>query len=129
MPEDIVVAQCSPTMAGLKTGSLFTCRMKSKKEMMDCIRRLNARLVPRGVRLLLLKFYDSSALIYMYRPARLREDLSHPLAMRILAERGYPASGPGAMRQASDPAAGSGRLPARNRAVSRLSPGGRVRFH
>lgn len=94
MPEDIVVAQCSPTMAGLKTGSLFTCRMKSKKEMMDCIRRLNTRLVPRGVRLLLLKFYDSSALIYMYRPARLREDLSHPLAMRILAERGYPASGP-----------------------------------
>ena len=56
MPEDIVVAQCSPTMAGLKTGNLFTCRMESKRETDDSIRRFNARFASRGVRLLLLKY-------------------------------------------------------------------------
>ena len=94
MPEDIVVAQCSPTMAGLKTGNLFTCRMESKRETDDSIRRFNARFASRGVRLLLLKYDARRALVYMYRPARLEKDLAHPLAIKILIDMGYPAGSP-----------------------------------
>lgn len=31
MSEDLVISQCSPTMAGLKTGNLFTCPMEDKR--------------------------------------------------------------------------------------------------
>ncbi len=94
MSEEMIIAQCSPTMAGLKTGNLFTCQIKSKKEVIERIRTLNSRLVPRGARILPLKVDGKRALIYMYRPARLKKDLSHALAVRILTERAYPIGSP-----------------------------------
>lgn len=48
MSEDLVISQCSPTMAGLKTGNLFTCPMEDKKTLNESIRRMNMKLVPRG---------------------------------------------------------------------------------
>ena len=35
MSEDIVVRQCAPTLAGLKTGSLFPCPYESKQTLME----------------------------------------------------------------------------------------------
>lgn len=61
---------------------------------MDRIRSLNSILVPRGARMLPLKFHGGRVLLYMYRPARLKKDLSHELAMRILAQREYSAGSP-----------------------------------
>ena len=77
-------------MAGLKTGSLFTCPMQSRAEILARARSLNRRFARRGMRVLPLKFYADRALIYIYRPAHLRRDLSGALAARILKERGYP---------------------------------------
>jgi len=90
MSEDMVIAQCSPTMAGLKTGSLFACPVEDRAELAGSMRRLNATLVPRGLRMVPVKYMEDKALIYMYRPARLQRDLQDETAGRILAQKGYP---------------------------------------
>ena len=88
--EELVVYHCSPTMAGLKTGSLFNCPTKNVRTFIKSIREMNRRLVPRGARIVPLKNMGKSTLVYMYRPDRLREDLRNRTAERILAERDYP---------------------------------------
>lgn len=55
MSEELIVSQCSPTMAGLKTGSLFTCPAEDQKTLFENLRRLNKQLVPKGVRILPVK--------------------------------------------------------------------------
>ena len=90
MSEELIVATCSPTMAGLKTGSLFNCPIKSREELSQNIRKLNKMLVPRGARILPLKISQDKALLYMYRPSLLKNDLSDKLAVKILADNDYP---------------------------------------
>lgn len=79
MSEEFVVKQCSPTMAGLKTGSMFTCAVENEEKFNEIIRQYNIRLVPRGLRLLPFRYKDGRALVYMYRPSRLVSDLSDSL--------------------------------------------------
>ena len=90
MSEKVLIENCSPTMAGLKTGSLFSCEFKSRKELLENIRRLNVRLVPRGVRMVPVKFAGDRALIYMYRPKKLSKDLCDSTALSILSTKLYP---------------------------------------
>lgn len=94
MSEEFVVSQCSPTMAGLKTGSLFTCAVEDEKAFNEIIRQYNSRLVPRGLRLIPFRCRDGRALVYMYRPSRLVSDLSDELAIQILSKRDYPVNDP-----------------------------------
>ena len=70
MCEELLVEQCAPTMAGLKTGSLFSCPKEDRAELLRSIRSLNARLVPRGLRILPVKTVGDRELIYLYRPAK-----------------------------------------------------------
>lgn len=88
--EELVVFHCSPTMAGLKTGSLFNCPAKNGMAFVKRIREMNRHLIPRGVRIVPLKNMGKSVLVYMYRPDRLQEDLSNSAARQILEERDYP---------------------------------------
>ena len=90
MSEELLVAHCSPTMAGLKTGSLFTCPMHSREEILAHARSLNRRFAHRGMRVLPLKFYADRALVYVYRPARLKRDLADARSRQILSGLGYP---------------------------------------
>lgn len=90
MNEELLVTQCSPTMAGIKTGNLFTCPIKNRKELTKSVRKLNAKLIPRGVRLLILRYRGERALVYMYRPERLKKDLSDDMAIKILSQKKYP---------------------------------------
>ncbi len=90
MCEELVVAHCSPTMAGLKTGNLFTCPMEDKDTLSESIRRLNACLVPCGARMIPIKFMEGRVLIYMYRPGKLKKDLRDATAVSILEEKLYP---------------------------------------
>ena len=93
MSEDLLIDQCSPTMAGIKTGSLFSCYADDKKTLNADIRRFNARLVPKGLRLVPMKFENNRALVYMYRPSKLAKDLNDPTAHSILSGLDYPSSG------------------------------------
>ena len=55
----------------------------------ECVRCWNNLLTKKGLRVLPLRFRNGRALIYLYRPARLSDDLRHGTAERILKERGY----------------------------------------
>lgn len=93
MSEGYVIRQCAPTLAGIKTGSLFPCRCSSSRELLSEIRRLNRQLVPKGLILLPVRYQRDQALLYLYRPDRLRRDLENDLAAQLLAQAGYSCSG------------------------------------
>lgn len=89
MSEDLIIRTCAPTLAGLKTGSLFSCPCERMEALLPGIRRLNRCLVPRGLRCVPLRYSGNRALVYLYRPDFLRQDLQCRQAEEILRERGY----------------------------------------
>lgn len=88
MPEDLIVQQCSPTLAGLKTGSLFTCPFRTEEELRADIAALNRRLAPKGVHVRILRV-RRRALLYLYRPSSLRRDFAAAEAAMLLRQYGY----------------------------------------
>lgn len=91
MSEDHIIRHCSPTLAGLKTGSIFTCTYGTAESLRQTIRRVNQQLRRKGLRLLPLRLNDKKALIYLYRPKKLTEDLTAPIAAALLQQEGYDA--------------------------------------
>ena len=89
MSEHMLIDHCSPTLAGVKTGSLFTCDYCCKKKVYRKIRQINRILVPKGLRLLPLRFHKGKALIYLYRPDKLENDLADHTAVNLLKQCGY----------------------------------------
>ena len=90
MPDSLIIEHSSPTLAGLKTGSLFSCPPESKEKLTAELSRINRAFVPRGLRMIPVKITDSRILIYVYRPEKLREDFKNSLVRDILTEYGYP---------------------------------------
>lgn len=89
MSEDYLVRNCAPTLAGLKTANMFTCPYESREDLLNSLRNVNHRLGRKGLRLLPLRFSEKKALLYLYRPARLRHDLAHSEAADLLRQNGY----------------------------------------
>ena len=48
MSEEILIRQGAPTLAGIKTGSLFPCPCENREALLADIRRLNWWLSPKG---------------------------------------------------------------------------------
>ena len=92
MSDGLLVRHCAPTMANIKTGSLFCGSFSSEKEMISDIRHLNLRLKNKGIRFLPMNYKDGRGLIYVYRPKRLINDLQDCEACRILRGFGYSCS-------------------------------------
>ncbi len=88
MSEEMLVRHCSPTLAGLKTANLVNCPCRSKKELLDRLQEYNRQLNPRGVVLQLLSWGKGTALVYVYRPDRLGQDLTGD-GWPILGREGY----------------------------------------
>ena len=93
MSEEILIRQGAPTLAGMKTGSLFPCPCEDRSELLADVRRLNRLLVPKGLCLLPIRFLGDQALLYLYRPAGLQRDLQNALASEILHQAGYTEGG------------------------------------
>lgn len=89
MSEELFIRQCAPTLAGIKTGSLFPCPCGDQELLMDEIRQMNRLLVPKGLCLLPIRCGGEHALLYLYRPAELRRDLQSGVARDILRQAGY----------------------------------------
>ena len=91
MSDKTIIEYCSPTLAGLKTGSLFSTVFTDRAEMIRELKRLNRIFKPKGLCAVPFRTKAGRYLVYIFRPARLREDLKSPEAYEILAECGYPA--------------------------------------
>ena len=89
MSEELVIRHCAPTLAGMKTGSMFSCMFETKDEMRDTIRRLNRIFSKRGIRTLPLRNKDNRFLIYVFRPEDLKRDLENGQVCDLLEKRGY----------------------------------------
>ena len=89
MSEEILIRQGAPTLAGIKTGSLFPFPCEDHEALMTDIRQLNRRLSPKGLCLLPIRFLAGQALLYLYRPAELRRDLRDARVSELLRQAGY----------------------------------------
>lgn len=89
MSEEYLVRNCAPTLAGLKTVSLFTCPCPNREALLESLRKMNRKLRGKGLRVVPLRFSREKALIYLYRPSHLARDLSHQTALGILRRNGY----------------------------------------
>ena len=89
MAEEILIRQGAPTLAGIKTGSLFPCPCEDREALLSDIRQLNRRLSPKGLCLLPIRFLAGQALLYLYRPAVLRRDLRDAQASELLRQAVY----------------------------------------
>ena len=94
MSEDLLIRHCSPTLAGIKTGNLFSCACPSRKDLTKDLCRLNKKLVPKGIRVLPLRVRKGRALIYAYRPNALESDLTDHRARALLLKYGYVPENP-----------------------------------
>lgn len=120
MSEDLIVRHCAPTLAGLKTGNMFTATFASKAQLDSEVHQLNQILADKGLRVTVLRIacYATQskisretnnktgskcrgthcskgcirALIYIYCPCRLQSDLDAEEAKDILLRFGYKES-------------------------------------
>ena len=90
MSEQQFIRNTAPTLAGIKTGSLFPYHYSSKQEAVKALRSYNRRLTPKGLRLMPLRMTDTFAMLYLYRPGRLGRDLKQQDAAALLRQAGYP---------------------------------------
>ncbi len=93
MSEEQLIRHCSPTLAGLKTGSLFSCPFDGEEGLRRDICRLNKTLVPKGLRVLPLRMEKGRALIYVYRVSDLQRDLRDRQVQELLLAEGYRMEG------------------------------------
>ena len=89
MSEDYLIRNCAPTLAGIKNANLFNRPCSDRAELVSSLCRLNRRLSQKGLRVVPLRFSETKALIYLYRPRQLSADLRHTEAVRILDPLGY----------------------------------------
>ena len=89
MSEEALVKYCSPTLAGIKTGSLFNCSYHSKAELTSFLRYWNITLRDKGIRIIPLRAKGRKALIYVFRPSQLKSRLQEDEARDLLKEHGY----------------------------------------
>ena len=93
MSDELILRQASPTLAGLKTGSLFTVPYRTAEELERDVAEMNRRLAPKGVQLRLMRV-RRRALLYLYRPGYLCRDFSRADVSELLREYGYAVEDP-----------------------------------
>ena len=80
---------CSPTLAGIKTASLFTTEYENKAELLSQLNRINILLKNKGVTALPLKYVRGRAVIYVFRASALKRDMQDEQVSRMLTKAGY----------------------------------------
>lgn len=89
MSGEVIVRHCSPTLAGLKTGSMFSYPFANNSDLYDSVRYWNRLFTGKGLRVLPLCHRDGRALIYVFRPQKLYQDLRDSTACELLRRCGY----------------------------------------
>ena len=91
MSNETFIRCCAPTMGRLKTGNMFSAAFDSREQMIKELRQLNRMLRKKGLCILPLRWQECRALLYLYRPRLLENDLKDSLSQQLLRECGYHA--------------------------------------
>lgn len=94
MGEQLLIENGAPTLANLKTASLFTVSAKTPEEARRLLEDWLPVLARKGVSLEILRDRGNSLLVYLYRESRLRRDLCQCLARERLCREGYRCENP-----------------------------------
>ena len=129
MSEEMILRHCSPTLAGMKTGSLFNCPCPDRQKLLCAVKELNRKLVPKGVRVIPLRTTKNKMLLYIYRPQKLKDDLSVSGAARLLQKYGYSVECTGKCSTAWKTPVRTKRFSARDRAFPWLPVGRCTRIY
>ena len=89
MLEQYLICHCSPTLASLKTASVFRFPFSRERELWVQALVWDRRLKKKGISLAVLQKAERTALIYVYRPVHLRDDLQKEGVKEFLAGYGY----------------------------------------
>ena len=89
MLEKSVIEHCSPTLASIKTGNLFTYKYESEEELWKSVEQFNKQIKEKGVSLTVLRKSENKALIYVCRFSSLKKDLSKPGVSNFMKRYGY----------------------------------------
>ena len=90
MSDEMIVRYCSPTLANIKTANLFSCLYSSKQTVIHEIRSINQKIsAKKGSGFCPIHMSKRRVLIYVYRPERLKRDLSDKTVRTFLETRGY----------------------------------------
>lgn len=87
--EALVVEHCAATLAGHKCASLFCFRQANDADAADEAKRLDRLLKGKGVRVRLLKRCPGGALVYVYRPKKLQQQITEKDTAAFLLSLGY----------------------------------------
>lgn len=89
MLEQLIIEHCSPTLASIKTAGLFNYYFSSIGDLEKYVKEQNEQLHQKGVSLEILSITARSALIYVYRKEKLKQDLRSPGVKEFLQRCGY----------------------------------------
>lgn len=89
MLERYLIRHCSPTLASLKTANLFNMSFSSQEDFHLQLDSWNVCLGQKGVCLQVLLVRTNSALVYVYRRSRLKDELARKDMAEFLAGYGY----------------------------------------
>ena len=95
--EFYAVHHCAPTLAGIKTGNLFSLQGGRGGEAGEIARSLNRELGKKGIRAVPIHRPKGEQLVLLFRPDSLRKDFESPLAKEILCGQGYHCKNAGAV--------------------------------
>lgn len=87
--ERYLVEQCAPTLASIKTGTMFGVIEADSQELMRQVGAWSEALEPKGLRLSVLRCRGGRALIYLGRVSQIARDISQPGAADLLSRYGY----------------------------------------
>lgn len=90
MPEKMIAALCSPTLSGIKTANLLNCEYETKEKLQQEITNMNARFASKGIHFMVLSYPSKNrALIYIFRPYLLQQDLNKNDTKQFMEQLGY----------------------------------------
>lgn len=89
MSDELLILHCSPTLADLKVGNIFSCKCSCIIKLQQKLKSYNRLLNSKGIFLTLLSLKKDNALIYMFRTKRLQQYMDSTEIKKFMKSYGY----------------------------------------
>lgn len=87
--EQLVIRHCSPTLAHIKTGNLFSVNFNDYNFLLHQLNELEKILRNSNIKIKIINQKENSALIYLYRDEMLQAEINSQDVKDFLCEYGY----------------------------------------